>query len=94
MGMDAHSYLDSVESDGAVQTIARRHLGHDPRVSFHLVDGAEFIMKAEAQYDRGGRSQITFENAFCNIMCERPPRLRRLGELRRLFMNAAATPPL
>src|SRR6266850_2104562 len=29
-----------------------------------------------------------------NMVCERPPRLRRFGGLRRLFVNAAATPPL
>jgi len=28
-----------------------------------------------------------------NVTCERPPRLRRLGGLRRNFLDAAATPP-
>jgi polyvinyl alcohol dehydrogenase (cytochrome) len=35
---------------------------------------------------RGGRSRVTFR-------FERPPRLRRFGGLRRLFLYAAATPP-
>ena len=51
-GMDAHSRLDSVDSDPAVQEIARRHLGGDPRVAFHAVDGAEFLEGAEpSQFD-------------------------------------------
>jgi hypothetical protein len=35
---------------------------------------------------RGGRSQASYR-------CERPPRLRHLGGLRRNFPDAAATPP-
>ena len=42
-GMDATSRLDSVDNDAAAQAVARRHLGQDPRVTFHLADGAEFL---------------------------------------------------
>jgi predicted O-methyltransferase YrrM len=42
-GMDDTSHLDSVEYDASVLDIARRHLGRDPRVTFHLADGAEFL---------------------------------------------------
>jgi len=42
-GMDQYSTLVSVDSDEQVQAIARRHLDHDPRVSFHLADGATFL---------------------------------------------------
>ena len=42
-GMDQHSTLASVDNDEKVQAIARRHLGHDTRVSFHLSDGASFL---------------------------------------------------
>ena len=42
-GMDAHSRLESVDSDANVLTVARRHLGEDSRVSFHLADGADFL---------------------------------------------------
>jgi predicted O-methyltransferase YrrM len=42
-GMDRDARLDSVDNDPAAQDIARRHLGHDPRVTFHLADGAEFL---------------------------------------------------
>jgi predicted O-methyltransferase YrrM len=42
-GMDNASRLDSVDNDNAAQEIARRHLGGDPRVTFHLADGEVFL---------------------------------------------------
>jgi predicted O-methyltransferase YrrM len=42
-GMDQASRLESVDNDPTVIAIARRHLGSDPRVTFHLDDGAVFI---------------------------------------------------
>jgi len=42
-GMDRRSTLMSVDNDERVQAIARRHLGHDSRVSFHFSDGAVFL---------------------------------------------------
>ncbi len=42
-GMDADSHLDTVDTDPAVVAVARRHLGTDSRVTFHVMDGAEFI---------------------------------------------------
>jgi len=42
-GMDQASRLQSVDNDPTVVAIARRHLGSDPRVTFHLDDGAAFI---------------------------------------------------
>ena len=51
-GMDAAARLDTVDTDSDVVTIARRHLGTDSRVAFHVVDGAEFIQKVgRGQYD-------------------------------------------
>ncbi|PYS53970.1 MAG: SAM-dependent methyltransferase [Acidobacteria bacterium] len=50
-GMDARSRLESVESDPTVLEIARRHLGHDPRVRFHLIDGAAFLAESRLQFD-------------------------------------------
>lgn len=51
-GMDPTATLDSLDNDAAALGIARRHLGHDPRVSFHLTDGAEFLARCETQtYD-------------------------------------------
>jgi predicted O-methyltransferase YrrM len=45
-GMDSGSRLVTVDNDPAVVRIAKRHLGHDPRVAFHLMDGAAFLEQA------------------------------------------------
>jgi predicted O-methyltransferase YrrM len=45
-GMDQRSKLESVDTDPAVMAVARRHLGADRRVTFHLLDGADFIRQA------------------------------------------------
>src|SRR5467141_2218080 len=45
-GMDERSRLDSVENDAKVVEVARRHLGHDPRVTFHLADGEAFLAQS------------------------------------------------
>ena len=51
-GMDSAAHLDSVDTDAAVVGIARRHLEADARVSFHVVDGADFIRQSpRGQYD-------------------------------------------
>lgn len=51
-GMDARSRLTSVDSDATVQEIARRYLGHDSRVRFHLGDGAAFLEQSgQQQFD-------------------------------------------
>src|SRR5438093_2294019 len=51
-GMDAGSRLDSVDNDAAVSAVARRHLGHDSRVTFHLSDGAQFLSRiAQERFD-------------------------------------------
>lgn len=51
-GMDSQSRLVSVDTDAKVQELARQHLGHDPRVTFHLGDGAAFLANAgDARFD-------------------------------------------
>ena len=42
-GMDAASTLDTVDTDEHVVAVARRHLGGDRRVTFHVTDGAAFL---------------------------------------------------
>jgi predicted O-methyltransferase YrrM len=42
-GMDAASTLDTVDTDENVVEVARRHLGGDRRVTFHVTDGAAFL---------------------------------------------------
>jgi predicted O-methyltransferase YrrM len=51
-GMDAASRLVSVDSDASVQEVAKRHLAHDPRVTFYLGDGGAFLKNASnARFD-------------------------------------------
>lgn len=51
-GMNPSASLDSADNDETVLEIARHHLGHDSRVTFHLCDGGELIQKAKADsYD-------------------------------------------
>jgi predicted O-methyltransferase YrrM len=51
-GMDPTSSLDTVDTDANVVAVARRHLGSDRRVTFHIEDGAEFVQRAtRAHYD-------------------------------------------
>ena len=51
-GMDAQARLDSVENDGAVLAVARRHLGRDPRLTFYHEDGADFLKRSQGRlYD-------------------------------------------
>ena len=48
-GMDTGSRLVSVDTDANAQGVARRHLGRDSRVTFHLGDGAAFLEQAALQ---------------------------------------------
>lgn len=50
-GMDADARLDTVDIDAGVVAVAKRHLGADSRVTFHVMDGAEFIRSAQSQFD-------------------------------------------
>lgn len=51
-GMNDTARLDSVDNDSTVVAIAKRHLGSDSRVTFHVMDGAEFIRQApRGQFD-------------------------------------------
>ena len=50
-GMDATSTLDTVDTDAEVVAIARRNLGADRRVTFHVTDGAEFLHQSSSSFD-------------------------------------------
>jgi predicted O-methyltransferase YrrM len=45
-GMDEQSTLDTVDTDERVVEIARRHLAGDRRVTFHVLDGADYLRHA------------------------------------------------
>ncbi len=42
-GMDSQAKLSSVDIDSTVQQIAQKHLGEDPRVTFHTSDALELL---------------------------------------------------
>ena len=50
-GMDAEASLDTVDTDPRVVAAAQCHLGSDARVSFHVVDGAEFLQQSRSLFD-------------------------------------------
>ena len=50
-GMDGSSTLTSVDSNMETQWIAKKLLGHDPRVRFALRDGAAFLEECRESYD-------------------------------------------
>jgi predicted O-methyltransferase YrrM len=58
-GMDAESRLDTVDTDATVVDVARRHLASDPRVTFHVEDGAAFIERASR-----GRYDVIYADAW------------------------------
>lgn len=70
-GMGIYSRLVSIDTDPAVVAIAQRHLGHDPRVTFQIMDGAEFLIQTLRHSSRfygwwnQHRSQIK-ENGNCH----------------------------
>ncbi len=48
-GMDEQAKLSSVYTDSTVQQIAQKHLGEDPRVTFHTSDALELLQVMDAQ---------------------------------------------
>lgn len=58
-GMDRASTLTSVDNNAGVQAIARRHLGHDPRVTFLSQDGAGFLERSA-----GTRFDLVYADAW------------------------------
>lgn len=48
-GMDQHARLTSIDNDATVMAVARHHLGQDPRVTFHTIDGAQFLATLRGQ---------------------------------------------
>lgn len=47
-GMDRQSRLVSIDCDSQVSAVAKRHLGHDPRVTFMHADAAAYLEQAMA----------------------------------------------
>lgn len=60
-GMDSRASLLTVDTDDNVIAIARRHLGHDRRMTFTIADGASVLAELRAE----GR---TFDLVFADAM--------------------------
>jgi predicted O-methyltransferase YrrM len=51
-GMDETSHLTTVDANESRSAIARRYLGHDPRITFKVMDGLAFMLSSqEASFD-------------------------------------------
>lgn len=50
-GMDAASSLVTVEQNAEQVAVAKKHLGSDPRVSFWVGDGLEFLRQSHTPFD-------------------------------------------
>jgi predicted O-methyltransferase YrrM len=50
-GLSPNAILTTVDTDERMQSIARKHLGRDPRVRFHLGDGGAFLEQSAELYD-------------------------------------------
>ncbi|WP_030965709.1 class I SAM-dependent methyltransferase [Streptomyces sp. NRRL S-378] len=75
-GMDAGAHLTTVETDPAVQAIARRHLAADPRIEFVTADADAWLTGAGGPYD------------FAYVDC-RPGKYHRLDDLLALLAPGA-----
>jgi predicted O-methyltransferase YrrM len=60
-GMDPQSTLLSVDNDETLVTVARRHLGHDPRLTLAVGDGAAFLT---ALVSEGRRFDFVFADTW------------------------------
>jgi predicted O-methyltransferase YrrM len=50
-GMDAAARLETVDTDAEVVAVARKYLDADPRVTFRVMDGAEFLLRSSDSFD-------------------------------------------
>ena len=58
-GMDGDGRLISVDNDGRVQEVAKRHLGYDRRCTFATADGGEFLLQQS-----GGAFDLIFADSW------------------------------
>ena len=50
-GMDGASSLTTAEQNAEQVDVARKHLGHDPRISFWVGDGLEYLRSTSTPFD-------------------------------------------
>jgi predicted O-methyltransferase YrrM len=78
--MSPDATLTTVEKDTAVQAVARRHLGHDPRTVFVTADADTFLD------DHAGDGSAEFDLAFVDC---RPGKFHRLPDLLHMLAPGA-----
>jgi predicted O-methyltransferase YrrM len=72
-GLSTSARLVSVDNDERMQEVARRHLGGDPRVTFHTEDAAEWLVRMTP-----GSFDLIFADAW-------PGKFNQLDEALRLL---------
>ena len=60
-GMDSSSRLLTVDNDEQAIAVAKRYLGHDRRVTFYTMDGAEFLQTLK---DQGATFDFIFADTW------------------------------
>src|SRR5262245_59469967 len=48
-GMDEESHLTTVDNDATCVEVAKRHLGDDRRVTFHIQEGLDFLSRVQGK---------------------------------------------
>jgi predicted O-methyltransferase YrrM len=60
-GMDSASTLTTMDKDEESVAVARRYLGNDPRIMFHLMDGVAFL---QFLHDQNRKFDLIFADTF------------------------------
>ena len=76
-GMDARSTLLTVDNDAELTAVARRHLGHDPRLEFVLENGELTLRRLAAQ---GAKFDYIFADTWPGKIFHRDLALGLLAE--------------
>jgi predicted O-methyltransferase YrrM len=79
-GMDTASTLITIDNDEKPLTVARRCLGHDPRITFCVMDGVAFL---QLMHDQGQTFDLIFADTFPGkfVALDDALRLLRVGGL-------------
>jgi len=68
-GMDQASHLTTVDNYANAVEIAKRHLGADDRITFHVKDGAEFLVEAHGKAIRDDLCRCLAWQVYASQSC-------------------------
>jgi predicted O-methyltransferase YrrM len=79
-GMDSASTLITMDKDEKPVAVARRYLGHDPRITFHVMDGIAFL---QLMHEQNRKFDAIFADTFPGkfVALEDALRLLKVGGL-------------